>query len=97
MALIYLLDNTTTGLAYVGQTVLSVEERWKAHVAYAWWVIRHMPENDTHFTRAIRKHGPDAFVRSVIEEVPEQLLNEREIHWIAEFKTWCETDFVSYR
>lgn len=88
MALIYRIDSKETGLTYVGQTVLPLDERWKAHVAYAWWVIRHMPEKDTHFARVIRKHGAKTFVPSVIEETAVELLNEREIHWVAELGTF---------
>lgn len=72
----------------MGQTTLSLEERWKAHVDYANWVIRHRPEKDTHFARAIRKYGAEAFKPSVVEEVADESLNEREIHWIAELDTF---------
>lgn len=88
MALIYRIDCEETGLTYVGQTVLPLEERWEAHVAYAKWVVRYRPEKDTHFARAIRKYGAQAFVPSVIEETIEELLDEREIHWIAELGTF---------
>lgn len=88
MALIYRIDCRETGLTYVGQTVLSLEERWRAHIDYAHWVIRHRPEKDTYFARAIRKHGAEAFKPSVIEETLEELLNEREVHWIAELGTF---------
>ncbi len=86
--MIYRIDNRTADLTYVGQTILSLEERWKAHVAYAWWVIRYMPEKDTHFARAIRKHGAEAFEPSVVEEIADELLNDREMHWIAELGTF---------
>lgn len=88
MALIYRIDNRATGLTYVGQTILSLEERWRAHVDYANWVAKHRPEKDTHFARAIRKYGVEAFVPSVVEETTEELLNEREVHWIAELDTF---------
>jgi len=90
VALIYRVDNREAGLTYVGQTILPLEDRWKAHVAYAWWVIKHLPEKDTHFARAIRKHGHEAFAPSIVEEVPDELLNEREIHWIAALGTFEE-------
>lgn len=88
MALIYRIDCKVTGLTYVGKTILSLEDRWRNHVDYASWVIRHRPEKDTYFARAIRKYGPDAFVPSVIEETDERLLNEREFCWIAELNTF---------
>jgi group I intron endonuclease len=88
VALIYRIDCAETGLSYVGQTILPLEERWRAHVDYAGWVIRHRPEKDTHFARAIRKYGRDAFVPCVIEETMEASLDEREIHWIAELGTF---------
>ncbi len=87
MALIYRIECGETGLSYVGQTILTLEERWRAHVDYANWVIKHRPEKDTYFARAIRKYGRDAFESSVIEETVEELLDEREIHWIAKLGT----------
>lgn len=88
MAIVYRIDCEVTGLSYVGQTVLPLEERWRAHVDYSKWVIRYKPEKDTKFARAIRKHGPETFTPSVIEETAEELLDEREIHWIAELGTF---------
>ena len=88
MALIYRIDNEDSGLAYVGQTVLTLEQRWRAHVDFAWWVIRHRPEKDTHFARAIRKHGMNAFKPSVLEETSVEQLDEREVHWVAELGTF---------
>ncbi len=38
---------------------------------------------------SIRKYGWDAHKLEIIEEVTEDLLNEREIFWIAELKTYC--------
>lgn len=88
MALIYRIDNEDNGLTYVGQTVLTLEERWRAHVDFAWWVIQHRPDKDMHFAMAIRKHGMNAFKPSVVEETAAELLDEREIHWIAELGTF---------
>ena len=36
-------------------------------------------------TKAIRKYGFDNFSSEVIEECPEELVNEREVYWISHF------------
>ena len=38
---------------------------------------------------SIRKYGWDNHLLSVIEEVPDEFINEREIFWIATLKTYC--------
>jgi hypothetical protein len=53
--LIYFIRNRVAGGVYVGQTTLTVAERWKLHCHAARY------ESSVCFTRAIRKYGPDAF------------------------------------
>jgi group I intron endonuclease len=57
---IYLLRNTINGKAYVGQTILSLEERWRGH-------LKSLNQGSTFYIhRAIRKYGVDAFEKGVI-------------------------------
>lgn len=44
---------------------------------------------DIKLHNSLRKYGWDAHVLEVIEEINDELLNEREIYWIAELKTYC--------
>lgn len=53
---VYLVTNTVNGKVYVGQTITTVQDRWKQHLLAA--------KNGPDFSiyRAIRKHGADKFV-----------------------------------
>ncbi len=44
---------------------------------------------DIKLHNSLRKYGWDAHVLEVIEELPDEMLNEREMYWIAHFKTYC--------
>lgn len=59
--LIYRLTNTVNGKAYVGITGRTLGIRWSEHVERARQGLRNSRIYD-----AIRKYGPDAFVREVI-------------------------------
>jgi group I intron endonuclease len=78
--IIYVLTCRTTGKSYVGQTIDPLDVRWGEHVGCS-------SRGQTLLYRAIRKYGPDAFERRVIEECNASILDDRERHWIAELKT----------
>lgn len=61
MHTIYLLTNTANGKRYVGQTVKTAEARFANHVACARAGRGYL------ISKAIRKHGPEAFRVHVIE------------------------------
>ena len=76
--IIYMAVNTVNGKAYVGQTRTSLERRKAQHLSNVRCLC------DTHFHRALRKHGEDTFTWCVLEDgIPEAKLSEREQHWIA--------------
>ena len=77
-AIIYRLTNTVNQKTYIGLTTQTLERRWRAHVNSA------TRGSSCHLHNAIRKYGPDAFTHDVLEETTTDLMNEREIHWIAE-------------
>lgn len=84
MGIIYCVRNIINEKKYVGKTVQSLEDRWKAHVSLAYsergWNI--------YFYNAIRKYKPKSFELSILETVSdESLLNDAERKWIAELKT----------
>jgi hypothetical protein len=65
---IYAIVHTETGNEYVGMTRKRVDDRVREHVKDA------RNKSQTHFHRAIRKHGASAFSVLVLEtEVPEPL------------------------
>ena len=64
-----------------------LEVRWRGHLGSA-------RRDDTAMlvSRAIKKHGPQAFDRRVIEECSEDVLGMRETHWIRELHTHVSAD-----
>lgn len=81
MGVIYKIQSPS-GKTYVGKTY-DLRKRINAHkrsVRKGSSIILH---------NSIRKYGWDAHILSVIEEVDDEKLNEREILWIAELKTYC--------
>ena len=66
---IYFIRNRITGAVYIGQTTLTVDERWTQHCSLA------RNESGTCFAAAIRKYGPDAFEIVTLGECPTGDLN----------------------
>jgi len=76
---IYTAVCLVTGKVYVGQTVQSVEARWKKHTD----AVR--SGSALPFHRALRKYGAESFQFGVVEECFSlAALNEAEARWIAE-------------
>lgn len=80
MAVIYKIEHRQTARKYVGKAI-NVERRWWEH-------LNNVKKGKQHpLYDAIRKYGQDAFIFEILEEVPEQDLNRREIELIQELKT----------
>lgn len=62
MAVVYRITNNLTGKSYVGQTIFSVEQRWRAHLSSM------RQGSKWRFHAALRKYGPDVWRREVIFE-----------------------------
>jgi group I intron endonuclease len=77
MGLVYLIRNTVNGKCYVGQTRRDIHERWKEHIRKTQYVLG----------AAMAFYGKDKFEFSVICEVPNDDLNDREVKEIAERET----------
>ncbi len=76
--IIYKITNTKNNKVYIGQTVNSLESRWKRHQTDALNNVI-----DTHFARAIRYYKPDSFVTEVIDTATSQEeLTKKEHDWI---------------
>lgn len=83
MGIIYKLTCKITNKVYIGQTVRTLEERWYSHTYEAFKI-----KLKTKISRAIRKYGPDNFIREIIENVSTQEeLDEKEIYYIALFNS----------
>lgn len=73
---IYKITNKINNKVYIGQTIHSIESRWKRHQYDAF-------KKDTHFARAIRKYGAENFIVEQIDIAnSKEELNEKEIYWI---------------
>lgn len=81
MGIIY-MHTSPSGKSYIGQSINSLEERWKSHISSA------SAGRKSRFNNAIRKYGPENFKSVVLEEVDNTKLNEREIFYIQYFDTY---------
>ena len=87
--IIYLITNKVNGKKYVGQHCGDKDARWKQHLSTA--LKRQDPKP---LYRAMRKYSTDNFSYRVLESIPlnsgQELLDEREIHFIKEYDTYIK-------
>ncbi|MGQ3469340.1 GIY-YIG nuclease family protein, partial [Xanthomonas campestris] len=81
---IYVIINTKTNKHYVGSAV-NFEERWKRH-------FKELEGGNHHsikLQRSYNKHGKDAFVCKIVEELPyeKSIIVERENYWMNEYNS----------
>lgn len=81
MSIVYKIENTINGMLYIGQTRKLLEERFNEHITLS-------RRSSYHLHRAIKKYGIEHFTYSIIEEVDENNINEREMFWINEFDSF---------
>lgn len=94
MGLIYMRISPSGG-KYIGQTIYSEEERWKQHCNAA--NNPNATDYNTIICKAIRKYGSDNFLGLILENnIPEKLLDEREIFWIDYYKTYFHDNQHGY-
>ena len=72
---IYIIKNTVNNKVYVGQTKVSVEQRWKEH-------LRHASYGKQVINRAMKKYGIDKFYIEILETCTLDMLDTREIYYI---------------
>jgi group I intron endonuclease len=82
MGFIYKIKNTINEKIYVGQTTLTLTKRWNKHLSDTKNGRRCAIHN------AIRHHGEHNFTCEIIEECSNEHLNDREIHWISNLKSY---------
>ena len=80
---IYIIKNKINEKVYIGQTLLSVEERFKQHTK---------PSNSKkHYKiyKAMNKYSVENFYYEILEsDVSEEDINEREIFWIEKYDSF---------
>ena len=84
MSFIYLITNDINDKKYVGKTNLTIEERFKSHLADSTKRIREARP----LYRAINKYGAEHFNIKELEECPPEEASEREKYWIEKLSTY---------
>lgn len=79
---IYKITSLKDGQAYIGQSV-DIKERFRQHIKSS--LAYGTTTNKLYQT--MRKDGPENFTFEIIEKVPKEQLNEREVYWIDFYKT----------
>ena len=82
---IYKITNQTNGVAYVGQSI-NIYRRWREHKRAA--KDKKKKEYYSDFGTALRTLGSEQFTFEIVEECSADILNEREVYWIAHFDTY---------
>ncbi|GEM_PF-2366541 len=81
MGTIYLIRNLINGKCYVGQTTLTLRERWNCHLSAS----RNTPK-PSYFQRAIQKYGADNFsIEVLVETEDREVVDQLEIFYIQQF------------
>ena len=84
MGYIYCITNLINGKQYIGKTQLSINERFKEHCRASRKEYGNRPLYD-----AMNKYGIENFNIRQLEQVEDETkLDEREIYWIQELKTY---------
>ena len=82
MGFIYLITTNINDKKYVGQTVGSVQDRWNQHLRAT------REKSSRHLYDAIKLYGYQSFSIQILEEVPNDQLNERECYWISYYDSF---------
>ena len=88
MGIIYKIFNSVNEKVYIGQTRQPLKRRWEHHLFLA-------DNGDTVLYRAMKKYGKDNFYIELIEEIDNELLNEREVYWIDKFSSLAPNGYNS--
>ena len=77
MGYIYKIYNDINNKVYIGQTIRTIEARWEQHLRDC-----NNANKQRHLYNAMKKYGKEHFFIEVIEEIDNNILNEREKYWI---------------
>lgn len=86
MGYIYKITNTINGKVYIGQTVKTLQQRFTQHKNNS---------NKPYFSqivlyKAFNKYGIDNFIFEEVEQVPNNMLDEREKYWIEYYNSYFD-------
>lgn len=75
--IIYKITNQINNKVYIGQTIKTLEERWKQHLRLT------RNKDHKHLYEAINKYGKDNFTIEIIDRAQDiNELNEKEKYWV---------------
>lgn len=84
--IVYKITNIINGKIYIGQTTRTLEEHFHRRQQDAL-----SGRLNTHFARAIRKHGPQSFEAEIIDTASSQEeLTNKEYYWIGYYHSYQE-------
>ena len=83
MGFIYKITNNLNQKVYIGLTTKTIEQRWKEHLSV---VNKHKEKRPLY--NAINKYGVENFSISIVEEVDDDFLGEREKYWINQYNSY---------
>ena len=83
MGYIYKIINDINDKVYIGQTCRSIKERWKEHLK-----DYQKTQNNFPIYNAMRKYGKEHFNIIEIEQVDNDLLNQKEQYWIEQYDSY---------
>lgn len=91
MGYIYKITNNINQKVYIGQTKNPIKYRWQHHI----WKGKNPDKPDTDYPlyRAMRKYGIENFSIEEIENISDDLLNDREIYWIKEYNSYVPNGY----
>ena len=91
MGYIYKITNSINNKIYIGQTRNPIKYRWQHHL----WKGLHPEKPDTDYPlyRAMRKYGIENFHIEEIENIPNEMLNEKEQYWIKENNSYVPNGY----
>jgi len=85
---IYRIYNIDTNESYIGQTVKTIDYRFKEHVREAKRSFRGEKRDFSFFHRALLYYGIEHFKIEKLEEVSEELADTREMYWIEYYDSY---------
>lgn len=87
MGYIYKITNDFNSKVYIGKTTYRIEERLKQH-----YYASNRSYNNRPLYDAFKKYGFEHFKISLIEEVDNEILNEKEMYWIRQYNSYIGFD-----
>ena len=86
MGFIYKITNNINNKIYIGKTNRDINVRFQEHIDSSNSI--NSPSYNYYLHRAFRKYGIENFSIDKIEEVSEELINERERYWIKYYDSY---------